>query len=221
LTFDWKLPAIVAAGCFILSALTGAIAGVQFWAVVLRAFLLALAGGLAAFGLRALAGRFLPGIGEDDVPGDEEAERPETGRNVDLRVGGGEADFADGAAAPEGPEDPAGSEGADGAVGARGDFEDDIEELKTEPILASKGEGDGYDAVRPLDILDDVDVLPDLDAFSESFAPPRMDASEGGQAEEPPPIPSRRSGGADPGQGEDSGTLAQAVRTMLIREKKG
>jgi len=72
--------------------------------------------------------------------------------------------------------------------------------------------------------LDDLDVLPDLDGFSDSFAP----AEIRGVAEEPSASPRFASSRAAAGpvgsmrtESLDPASLAQAVRTILKRDQKG
>ncbi len=212
MTLDWKMPAIVAGACLVLAMLTGIIVGNQFWVVVLKSLLSALGAGGAAFGLRWLALKFLPGLtdgGEAEI---------QTGKAVDIKVGQAEDDgFVDAGTEPS----PAGTKDVDTAD--EGVLAEEIEELKAAPILADKEPEDpaALAPARPPETIGEVDVLPDLDVFSDSFVPPPMEG-EGGQAE--PPVgadtsrTARSRGGAG---GDDPDTIAKAVRTMLTRERKG
>lgn len=73
--------------------------------------------------------------------------------------------------------------------------------------------------------FDDLDILPDLDGFSDSFAAPESAAGKvsGERTDMPRPVlsessPSMRQG---PASGMDPASLAQAVRTILKRDQKG
>jgi len=236
-SIEWKMPAIAAAAAFVLAILIGIFAGASFWTLLLRSFLTGIGSGLAAFGLRWLAVKFL------EAPA-QEAPGRETGRNVDLRVGDEAAPEARAAsderaaqeerAARAREERPATDEGeaaverADEAVSAEDEsprediLAEELEELKASPILKEAEEEERtYAPVRPPEAIDDVDVLPDLDVFTDAFAPPSVD---GGESEAPvDAAPSRPSGGGGKGAaaGDDPGVLAQAVRTILTRERKG
>ncbi len=73
------------------------------------------------------------------------------------------------------------------------------------------------------DGLDDLDVLPDLDSLSDSYASPAPGMEDEAGSPDPAPLPSSSgslssssgSGGSDPA------VLAQAVRTMLKHDQKG
>jgi hypothetical protein len=105
------------------------------------------------------------------------------------------------------------------------DFSEELEELKSDPIV-TRAEEDNASMYRPIQApsaLDEVDVLPDLDGFSSSFA--ALPASDsGGSGAGPGPLPSGPSmeGGKKSGKaGDDPELIAQAVRTLLAREQKG
>lgn len=251
MTINWKMAAIVAAGCFVLSFVTGLFAQVHFLALFLRALLLGLLGGGLAVAFRALVQRFLPELGEGLGAAGVRA-GPGTGANVDIVVADeagaddgteeldGEGIVADGGAA--GP--------ADGAVRERsrptaekpraerheavmvesedgGDFAEELEELKASPILPEKSEEsrEAYQPVKPPDVIEDVDVLPDLESFSDSFAAQDLSGEGGGEGgpESMPASPSSGSGsgGSRGNVMNDADTIAQAIRTALHRDKKG
>jgi hypothetical protein len=219
---------IAAAGCLVLSLLTGIIAGVGFWALILRALLMGILGGALALGLRWLLIRFLPELTGAAM------ERPampegEMGQNVDIVVTDPESREADdgtaGAARREDVEnfEEAGAEPETAAARGRAgesDFTEELEELKSSPILTSKAEGDesSYQTVKPPDVIEDVDVLPDLESFQDSFAvsaPSGEEGSESASEERSSRAPSRGGGANDPD------LIAQAIRTALARDNKG
>jgi hypothetical protein len=250
-TINWKMAATVAAGCFVLSFVTGLFAQVHFFALFLRALLLGLLGGALAIAFRALVQRFLPELGEGlgVSAGRAEAEA-DTGSTVDIVV-------SDEAGETGEPEELDGTEGsADGSLqyqegrederqaGPRpkaertrserpkavvleseesGDFAEELEELKASPILPGKNEDsqEAYQPVKPPDVIEDVDVLPDLESFSDSFAVQDLSGEgEGTGGTESMPSGSGSSGSRGNVM-TDTDTMAQAIRTALHRDKKG
>jgi hypothetical protein len=214
LSVEWKMPAIVAAAAFVLALIVGIFAGAQFWILILKSLLTGVGSGLCAFGLRWLALRFLPGIGSDETA---ESDEPETGRNVDLKVG--DAETQGGAAETA-------RDGERGAGEERGDegFTEELEELKASPILGEPESGDSatYAPVSTPGAVDDVDVLPDLDVFTDAFVPPALEGGVEAPIDSAPgPSASRRSKEADKAGLDDPDIAAQAVRTLLSRERKG
>jgi hypothetical protein len=214
LSVEWKMPAIVAAAAFVLALIVGIFAGAQFWILILKSLLTGVGSGLCAFGLRWFALRFLPGIGSDEAA---EAVESETGKNVDLKVG----DAEDGGEAAE-----AVLEGSPRGGDERGDegFTEELEELKASPILGGAEDGDEatYAPVSQPGAIDDVDVLPDLDVFTDAFVPPSLEGgSDAPMDSGPGPSGSRRSKEAERAGLDDPDLAAQAVRTLLSRERKG
>jgi hypothetical protein len=229
---DWDLRASLLAACSAaaLSALVGIVAGVGFLVLLLRALACGLAIGAAAYGAIALFKRTIPNL-MDAVPaqgpdaGVEPLSGAEMGANVDIVLPG------DGVPPAQGPEDAGAPEAARDAE-AIGEVED-----IDEPSLL-EAEDTSFEAAaipaeparnagkRPSLGFDELDVLPDLDGFSDSFT--ASEFASGGQPAE------RSSGGASaamPGAGAavprtgqgnlDSAALAQAVRTILKRDQKG
>jgi hypothetical protein len=91
-----------------------------------------------------------------------------------------------------------------------------------EPVISTNaaperdGRGPGFD---------DLDILPDLDGFSDSFAAPESAAgrASGERADMSRPVLSEGSSSMrqGPASGMDPASLAQAVRTILKRDQKG
>jgi hypothetical protein len=70
--------------------------------------------------------------------------------------------------------------------------------------------------------LGDLDVLPDLEGFTDSFAASEFGAGESVSERESPAFSNRAAAGSRSGSGDmDPATLAQAVRTILKRDRKG
>lgn len=220
----------VAAG---LSMLVGILSRVSFLALVFRALFFGVIFGGLAWGAATILRSFVPElftgaggsgvgptadeeVGDETVGGavdivlDDEAEPLPVGDAADvpvsMAVDGGGADAVD--VEPEGGYSEAGA----GDSFAR-------------RATAAPAGGPGFDQ-HPSAGVDELDILPDLDAFSGSFGSldlPSTRASEGYAS------PSGMQGGgsasgaspmAGPG-GADPATLAMAVRTLLKRDQKG
>jgi len=250
---DKDLRASLLAACIAaaLSALVGIIAGVGAVALLLRAVALGLVAGAATYGAIAMLKQSVPELLESDVQeGKDEGldsmlEDSDVGANVDI-VLPGEAPSADPSPADaprraSSAEDaqPAfaaelasdgGLEPVGGAEGPRapepatllGPEEGSSSGVAALPVGVAGGEGRG-----PSPGYDDLDVLPDLDGFSDSFtasefgsgnsSSDRPDAKGGASA---PSGSSRPSSGIGPGN-LDAVAVAQAVRTILKRDQKG
>lgn len=232
---NWKLSAIVAVLCLVISLVVGALARNGFWSVVLRALFMAVLGGGLAMALRWAALRFLPELSESA----EEGPQADIGRSVDIVV----RDASDSGDAP-GLEEVSAVDPLDEAVAARvpshsirpsdavgastpesGDdeFAQEVEELRSQEILpaGSSAANLAYEPVKAPSILDDVDVLPDLDGFQDAFAVALPgDGSPAATETETPSFSRRPAKGGGLGA-DDPSTLAKAIRTVLSKEKKG
>jgi hypothetical protein len=243
---DLRASLVAACAAAALSALVGIIAGVGFFDLLLRALLGGALLGTAVFGGIIVLRKAVPGILGGDLESEAEAPPmsvadPEIGSHVDIVLPGeaveveeleaeaeplaakifpeGEADsgFAPeaGLLEPEGAEDEAetaipassGARASPGA-GARASAIADAERERRSPS--------GFD---------ELDVLPDLDGFTDSFTASEF-AFGGSSAERPERSPGTGSGGGSAGskagqEGMDPAALAQAVRTILKRDQKG
>jgi hypothetical protein len=222
MSIDWKKIAVAAGIAFLLSFLVGALSRVSFLILVLRALLFAvLAGGLLQAFI-VFARKLLPEL-FDDSSQSEAADQGETGRNVDILLpeeGGIDTGFsAVSALNVRAPEDE-----------FAGEFAEDVEETGTRPAMAvNSGENadDSFKTVKPPDVLDDVDVLPDLDGFADVFAhAPRGDSEEGETElgiDEDTTTPSFSPGSTKEGVGKsiDPEIVAAAMRTLIKRDLKG
>lgn len=215
---DGRFPAWAGAGAFALSALTGVVARVPFGALALRAFASALLFAAVAAGAFFLARRFLPELFE---PGEYETAQDREGPRVDIVVGedgyGETSDVVGIDAVPRGsdtggvrPVEELEGEGLDG----------EAEELRVETLMPADAGAPPAPSgpARPPVSFDDLDVLPDLDGFTDSFASPTHGSEEEAAAMESAAAPRRSSGPAD---GMDPAAIAQAVRTILKKDRKG
>jgi hypothetical protein len=243
---DLRASLIASGAAALLSAIVGALSAVAFLPLLLRAVLGGLLIGGIVFGAFALARRFMPELfGEaEESPSTDSglgsavnivlpAEEPELGAEKEeldsLESAEPGAAAPDLAASPESVPGP--SKGAESAPSrpAPAAYEDDSD-FGGESLLDGPEEASSAGSAElpsfsdsPLrEGLEDLDVLPDLDSLSDSFAespsPARNeDADErrgahgfaGGKAS--------ASGAA----GSDPALLAQAVRTLLKRDQKG
>lgn len=228
MTINWKMSAIAAAACFLLSFVTGLFARVHFLDLLLRALFMGLLGGGLAIALRILVLRFLPELAESPG-GAGKAPLNDTGGKVDIVVAddSGSADESgDSGIRIDGQEATLQEVVSTGpADGEGGDFAQELEELKTSPILSPRGEEseERYQPVKPPDVIEDVDVLPDLESFSDAFAVQELTGEAGSDtAPESMPVHSGSSSGGSRGNVmTDTETITQAIRTALHRDKKG
>jgi hypothetical protein len=225
---DLRAALAVALGAAGLSALVGIFAGVAFGWILVRAIAFGAVMGAVALGAAWLVRRVLPGL-IPDRPGegrdvDESifsagAPEPAVGSRVDIVLPGGEADGE--AEEVEQADEPA-------PVG---------EAVEPEPRQADEisliDEGEragGAEAAMPAhqasaerdarpEAIDDLDVLPDLDGFTDTFAAAEF-SSSGGAAAQAQARPEEH-GSSRPSDGLDPASLAKAVRTILKRDQKG
>jgi hypothetical protein len=227
---DLRASLVAAGAAAALSALVGIIAGVGFFILFLRAVVGGALIGAAVYGALALLKSFLPGIGEGDFspeaeasPLGAEAADPEIGAHVDIVLPGEAAEVeavdAEPFAARIFPEGEAES-----------DFAPEVELLEpegqsaeAEPAIPANAKPERER--RSPSNFDELDVLPDLDGFTDSFTASEFafGASSAERAERSPAMGSV--GGSSSSQagreGADPAMLAQAVRTILKRDQKG
>lgn len=225
---DLRASLYVALSLAVLSLLIGALAGVLFLPLITRAFIGgSLVGGIV-YGALFLIRHYLPGLLPDhsqDARGSDSAftadeGEPTTGSRVDIVLPGGDVEqgsefTTDQSSAKGGDEIQSDIDGVD---------DDDVEEIRL--IDTQDGEEEGAAVPVPptpthsassMESLDDLDVLPDLDGFTDSFAAAEFSSS--GAA-----LPSSRAeeqSSPRVSDGLDPATLAKAVRTILKRDQKG
>jgi hypothetical protein len=235
---DLRVSLVAAGAASALSALVGLIAGVGFLTLLFRALVGGIVIGGAAFGVILLLKQAMPGLLEgggdslDEAIGGESAK----GANLDI-VLPGEGPTAE-AFAPEGEE----GEGfatleSLGPGPRRGEAAEedaaDMSPVDGASLLEPEGpagEAAALPAVPPPERdrtaspgFDELDVLPDLEGFSDSFT--ASEFSSGGSASESAQqqvhaghVGSASRSGQD---GFDPASLAKAVRTILKRDQKG
>ncbi len=252
---DLRASLVAAGAAFALSSLVGLFSRVGFGAILGRALVIGLLFGALAFGAMYLLRAFSMDAGARAAEAREAdlASPGESGRNVDIVLDEeGPVGFEDPVTADDGPGRPhdrfaeaenpelahqaaegprhlpaALAEGLDGDSLGPEDLGSLLEEEETETAAsvpypsfsATGGRKDGFD---------DLDVLPDLEGFSDSFAAPEYKASGSSRAESGGTSGGRSSGLGDGDaaslggrEGLDPASLAKAVRTILKRDQKG
>jgi hypothetical protein len=217
---SWKASVFEGAAAFLLSAVVGALGGVAFGALFLRALVSAAVFAGGAIGVRFLVQKYLPELAEsppssggvggrvdlvvddevDDLMGHDHDDANDYSVDTD-----GSEDDVDGELEeePESDGETVGDPGADAET-------DDVEELDEvpEPDEANLSAEDGP-AGALLEEVEDVDTagnsLPDLGSYEDSFV-----STGDGIADEP---------GGTSESGDDPAVMARAIRTVLKRDE--
>ena len=228
---DLRASLFVALGAALLSTIVGAVSSVALGWILVRALLFgAILGGLAYGGARLLRS-YLPGVlsdrqdegaeGADSIFSDDQAP---AGSRVDIVLPGDEAPAAEAAAEEEASNvEPVGDEALVAASG-------EGQEAEAVSLIGAGDQGELSAAVPPPPLrqergsrhegLEDLDVLPDLDGFTDSFAAAEFGSGgSGGSAAPASRTEERPSARAQ--DGLDPASLAKAVRTILKRDQKG
>jgi hypothetical protein len=247
---DKDLRASLYAACIAaaLSALIGIFAGVGFLALFFRALVLGILVGAAAYGAVFLLRTKVPGVvapaaeSDFEAPGESETGAnidivlPEEGPDLDTISVGSDLGLDSALSSVPGPfavrRDQASSDYAPPhEEGMNGIAElEEASLLEPETPSAVTGPAIPSNAAmnlerRPSPGFEELDVLPDLEGFADSFTASEF-ASGASSAEGQEKTLSRAQGGglasAKTGaEGLDPASLAQAVRTILKREQKG
>jgi hypothetical protein len=227
---DLRASLVAAGAAAALSALVGIIAGVGFFALFLRALIGGLFLGAAVYGGIVVLRRSVPGILDHDENSAADAASEllgasDLGANVDIVLPGEEPEpdalvsDAEPFVAklfPEGEADP-------GFVEEGSLLEPEEQIAEAEPAIP--GNAGAEKDRRPSLGFDELDVLPDLDGFTDSFTASEF-AFGGSSAERSDRNLSGSSSGGSSGsragqEGLDPATLAHAVQTILKRDQKG
>jgi hypothetical protein len=214
--FNLRICAYAAGGAFLLSALAGLIGGADLLTIALRAGVFAAVSFGFTAGAQQLVSLFLPellggGIPEspaEDSPADEAAAPERVGEQVDVSVGDEEDEgfpqFLGSAVEEKGEETILAPAGLDQRT--EGGYTEVQQVAKPSPAVA-----------RTPSILGDVDVLPDLEGFADSFVNP-ISVDQTNDRPEPRQVSSSSS--ADGGR-FDPKEMAMAIQTILKRDQKG
>jgi hypothetical protein len=242
---------LVAAGAATaLSALVGIIAGVGFLTLFIRAIVCGLFIGAAVYGAIFFL-KMVPGIlvQDQDIAGPKEniGDEDLTGANVNIVLPGDDAqtesiwsgeesqrDFADALPSGNRGSAPAPFYVKDGLGKAPGEDEvADLPVITEASLLEPEGLGGEANAAFPSSSsamrgsssssgIDDLDVLPDLESYSDSFTASELALGGGSTPNSSAKAYGGHGSAARSGQeGLDPVSLAQAVRTILKRDQKG
>jgi hypothetical protein len=230
--FNPKVSGIIAGVAFILSFLIGLFTGSQFFPVFLRAFILAVIFFVLASLAYWLISQFLPELLHS--PSDESGEIDVPGSKVDISIDSSNDDSA------------LGSINGSAQESLASDSERSVFSRVTTPVSAQgldqkpqddynmKGEGLPGDLTKSTAVPDEdasaaIDVLPDLESMSGSFASPADSEEESDVVEMEDdlsssapsfPEPSRTKKQSDPGDFNVQ-EMASAIQTILRRDEKG
>jgi hypothetical protein len=231
---DLRASLVAAAAAIALSALIGFIAGVALVALLVRALVFGAVAGGACYGCIALIKNMLPEVLEPQRAARETLDRAESeeAHAVDIVLPGDEA-------APEylrGGEEPPQRDAASRDAASEdfspmpGDGSAIEEESLLDGVIGKEAEGaaampsahrasdPGVPSSRQL--FDELDVLPDLDGFTDSFTASEFASGGAPSSEALRSGPSSSTGAGRDGM-SDPAALAQAVRTILKRDQKG
>jgi hypothetical protein len=234
---NWRVSAVFAGAAFILSILIGAIAGVGFGLVLLRAIVGAVAFGIVGAVVSLIIARYLPELGSllGSTPGQSTENKDEIGKTVNIVLpeesndlnyrpssmedGIGEYDSDDGEERSLGG-DALVEEVEELASGDEGSEDNELteaDEVSERRRFESAGAEEIVSDRETVELLESGDEsLPDIAGLSGSFtegpesAVPARDGFGAG------PTRGNSSSGIDPGDPE---TIARALRTVLKRDE--
>lgn len=227
---NWKVSAVFAGAAFILSILSGAIAGVGFGLLLLRAIIGAVAFAVVGAGVSLVVARYLPELKKlPDGEGRSDVHQAD-GRNVNIVIPEEEPGLFSDDEEDVGRPERFGSESENGGDEFAGDsLVEEVEELSADddsPQVERPAANAGGDSreKRPAsqskaaseqesgELLDaDTENLPDIGGLAGSF-----DGESVGSVVEPEESRESGSGGRDD---MDPETIARALRTVLKRDQ--
>ena len=224
-------------GAFALSIIVAVFSRVPFGALLFRALLSAVGFAAMTYAAIWLLKTFLPEIFDEQARPSAQDEEGSVGRIVDIVLPGAEADGGESDGDMPLSSHAASGDQTRGRVESpglhsvdSGDLEREVAGLRSDVLISNdpsdtSSSGGGM-APRPSVALDELDTLPDLDGFSDSFSdsvPGGAESSPGTERDA-----SRFMGASDsmptagaPDAGKDPVVLAKAVQTLLRRDQKG
>jgi hypothetical protein len=235
-----RASAFAGLGAFALSVIVAVFSRVPFGALFLRALLSGVGFAGLTFGAILLLKRFLPEIFDDSARPQDTGADPAIGSLVDIVLpGGDEARPESGQGArPASSSRDADLESLPSAYADSvdsGELAREVASLRSDALVANdpgdtSPESAGSVAPRPSVSLDELDTLPDLEGFSDSFAegqPGDSDYSDspgggaGGSSSRLMGVSDTMPTAGSPDAGRDPVVLAKAVQTLLRRDQKG
>ena len=213
-----KVAIVGAVGAFILSVLTGVLAGVGFGTVLIRGLLAALLFGAGAVGLRIAVEKVLPDLlssntersggnrGSDSEGRQSGSASPSAGGRLNIVV------EDDAAADGYGDEDSGETDDENGLVEEVEEQGVDDEEAVMESVIAEESErgNSGFSG-------DELDEIPDIGGFAGSFVSAGDDDDEASTGTED--SSGSGEGTVKKNSGNDPAQIAKALRTMMNRDE--
>ncbi|OHD13001.1 MAG: hypothetical protein A2Z96_01170 [Spirochaetes bacterium GWB1_48_6] len=233
-----RASALAGLGAFALSVIVALFSRVPFGTLFLRALLSGLGFACLSYGSLWLLKRFLPDLFDETArPPQELGSDGTMGSVVDIVLPGGEEDRLETATQADGTSKSFDSASFMSGISAQsvesGELAREVANLRADALISNDpadSSSQGTTAPRPSVALDELDTLPDLDGFSESFSdgqPGGSDLSDSSGGS-PAGDASRYMGVSDsmptagsPDRGKDPVVLAKAVQTLLRRDQKG
>lgn len=212
---DWKVPAGAAGAAFLISLFAGAVGGVPFGTILLRGLISAAAFGGLFIGIDWVARQYLPELFEG-------SENPDSDAVVDITLDEENPHAAEGEAPSESRRTEPTAEGGPSAPPSGVDDDLEAGEFEETALVEdiggadSDGVADAGKETKEGSDASPTSELPSFDGLESAF--------EGGTAEgqEEEAQGSANSSTVDVmGSEEDPAVIAQAVRTLMNRDKEG
>jgi len=231
-----RASAFAGLGAFALSIIVAMFSRVPLGALLVRALLSGIGFAGLIFGAQWILRRFLPELFDDPARSPAPSTDALSGTMVDIVLPGGEEERLEPSSSAAGPRPGDAEAPRLDAIGAEprptvdsGDLQREVDDLRSDALIASdpmEAVRSGSVAPRPSIALDELDTLPDLDGFSDSFTegqPGEIDTSgsPGGGSSRFAGVSDTMPTAGDPDPGRDPVVLAKAVQTLLRRDQKG
>jgi hypothetical protein len=210
------------------------LARVPFGTLFLRAFLSGLGFTGLTYGSLRLLRRFLPDLFDETARPQEPGSDGSLGSVVDIVLPGGDEDRLETATLADGTSRSSSfNPGISQPSVESGELAREVASLRADALVSNDPAdsfSQGSAAPRPSVALDELDTLPDLDGFSDSFSDGQSGSSDASSASGAASTgdASRFMGVSDsmptagsPDRGKDPVVLAKAVQTLLRRDQKG
>ncbi len=248
-----RASAFAGLGAFALSVIVAWFSRVPVGALLLRALLAGAGFAVRCFGALWLLRRFLPDLFDDSARPTGLALDGQAGTLVDIVLPGGDderpgaAMSADGsgrqldAASPDGAASMGDANPRRAAVSESdldlslatsldsGELQREVASLRADTLISNDPNElapESGGAPRPSVALDELDTLPDLDGFSDTFSESHADGDasggpSGADASRMMGVSDSMPTAGNPNAGTDPAVLAKAVQTLLRRDQKG
>lgn len=210
---NWIIVGVTGAAAFFLALLTGVISGVSFGVVFIRSILSGALFAGAAAGIYILLQNMIPELFEFSDNSDEGVE----GSGIDIVVEGDDEEHI--SYSNDEPSEM-------GTLDVAADAADDVGVLESAEESGDGSEpmeGDGSPENSGVGLNFNMDELPEMDDFSDSFSGVADSISDesGGKSAVAPSSPSSQTTVDVLGDEQDPETIARAVQTVLKKDREG